>query len=1069
MRTKFNVFLTLLLALVVQITFAQEKVITGVVTEEGTGEPIPGANIVIKGTNTGTATDFDGKFTLKAKEGDVLVISVVGYQPVEIKVGASNTINVTLKEGDQLEEIVVTAQGIKKEKKALGYAVSNVKSEKLEQKAEGDIARILDGKTSGVQIVQQNGLSGSGTNILIRGMNSFSGSNRPLFVIDGIPFASDTNAFGDFVDGNNGSSRFLDLDPNNIANISILKGLAATTLYGAEGRNGVVLITTKTGKFSKGKKKNEISITSSYFRNEIATLPNYQNEYGGGFNQAFGWFYSNWGPAFRKEGIDGWGRDPYIDSDGTVPHPYSIGVIGESGHFPEYAGVRYPYKAYENNVADFFRMGTVQNISLNAKGLSDDGKYAYNLGVSRLDDSGFTPGNNLDRTNFSIGGKADLTNNFKIQGTLNYVITNYETPPIAASYGSNVGGSLPSVFGNLFYTPRSIDLMNLPYQDPVTGESVYYRGSNDIQHPLWTVHNTKNAQNTNRVYGGITFGYDLTDNLKINYRMGLDIYNESNLNSANKGGKTGSEVTQSGIYETWNNNNRIMDYTLMLLGNTKISDDFKLDYTIGSTLRTNRYNRQGVASSKQVAFNVLNHSNFINHNAIEYKSKRNTLGVYAQAQFGYKDYLYATLAGRNDWVSNLDKANRSLFYPSASLSFIPTSAIGALKESDLVNYLKLRVGYGSSANFPSGYPVSDNVLINTHGFKDGQDYVITNTVGNTLPNPDLKPELLNEFEVGFESKLIKNKLKLDFSYYSRKTTDLIISRPLDPSTGYTSTLTNIGEINNTGYEVDLNYDLFNTSSFKWNSGINFSSSEAVVVDLGQDTDKIVYAGFSDLGNVAMEGEPLGSMIGSKIDRDADGNFIVGEDGKYRTAPDIGIIGNATPDFIMNFNNEFKYKNLSLGVLVHWSQGGDVYSTTVATLLGRGVVNLEGVDRKNSFILPGVTTTGEPNTKQINNSSYFFNTILYGPDEMRVYDATVVRLQELSLTYNFSKKVLKSLPFGALSISITGNNLWFYAPGIPKDTNFDPEVNGLGVGNGSGFEYLNAPKSRRYGLSVKATF
>ncbi len=1060
-----------MLALVVQLSFAQGKVITGVVTEAGTGDPLPGVNVVVKGTQTGAATDFDGKYSIKAEKGQTLVFSFVGYNTVEQKVGDSNVINVVLKEGTKLTEVVLTAQGIKREKKALGYAVSTVKSEELNQKAESDISRVLEGKMSGVQITQQNGLSGSGTNILIRGMNTFSGTNQPLFIVDGVPFDSDTHAQGDFVDGNNGSSRFLDLDPNNIENINILKGLAATTLYGSEGRNGVVLITTKGGNFKKrGADKMAINVGSSFFFNEIASMPNYQNEYGNGFDQAFGWYFSNWGPSFKKDGPGGWGYDSAFDADGTLPHPYSTAspATGIPQAFPEFQGVRYKWQPYKS-VENFFQKGTISNVNVNVNGSSNDGKIVYNTGFSKLNDTGFTPGNELKRTNFNIGGKAQLANKFTITGTLNYANTDFETPPVAAGYGSNVGGKNASIFANLFYTPRSIDMMNLPYQNPITGESVYYRQNNSIQHPLWTVHNSKNIQETNRFFGKIAADFDITDNLKITYRYGFDTYNESNVNYSNKGGKTGSLEYKSGIYETWNNINTIQDNTLMLTGKYNISDDIDMNYIAGATSRSAEFDQQGLMSSKQVVFGILRHDNFLEKKEKQRKKNLNVYGIFGQADFGYKDFLYLTLAARKDWTSILTSEHNSITYPSASLAFIPTKALESLRGNKYINFLKLRLGYGTSAHFPERYATQNSIAQNVRYFKteDG-DYIITNSIRNIKGNPDLSPELLKELEFGIESKLLNNRLSLDASIYNRTTQDLIVQQSLAPESGFTYQLTNIGEIQSNGIELDVNYDVFKKKNFNWTTGVNFTTIETTVTDLGE-TDKISIDGFSDLGNYAIEGEPLNVMMGTTVARDDNGNMIVNSDGSYKEDPDIKIIGNPNPDFIANFSNVVSFKNLSLNFIIHWKQGGDIYSKTVATLLGRGVVNEEGVDRINSFILPGVDDSGNTNTKQITNAQYYFHNVLYGPSELLVYDGTVLRLQEIGLTYNFSKKILSKLPFGKLSVTLTGNNLWFYAPNIPTNTNFDPEVNGLGVGNGMGFDYLNTPTSKRYGLSIKAAF
>ena len=406
MKTKFNGILTLLLAFVVQISFAQEKTISGTVSD-ATG-PLPGVNIIVKGTSTGTQTDFDGNYSIDAAVGNVLVFSFVGFVTTERTVGSANTINVTMEEDvAELQEVVVTAQGIKREKKALGYAVSEVQSEDIEQRTEGDVARVLSGKASGVQITSQSGSSGSATNVVIRGYSSINGSNQALFIVDGVPFSSDNNTTGSFASGNVGSSRFLDLDPNNIESVNVLKGLAAATLYGTAGRNGVIVITTKSGSAAgAGPKKTEITVNQSYFVNEVASTPDYQDSYGGGFNQSFGWFFSNWGPSFRAEGVDGYLNDPagLIDANGTVEHPYSSSAFlnnlngGNNALLTEYSGQRYAWQPYDS-VDDFFRTGSVSNTSLNIRGASNDGNISYNVNYGHLDEVGFTPGNMLRRNN----------------------------------------------------------------------------------------------------------------------------------------------------------------------------------------------------------------------------------------------------------------------------------------------------------------------------------------------------------------------------------------------------------------------------------------------------------------------------------------------------------------------------------------------------------------------------------------------------------------------------------------------------------------------------------------------
>ncbi|MEZ4811529.1 MAG: SusC/RagA family TonB-linked outer membrane protein [Allomuricauda sp.] len=1083
MRTKLNGLLTLLLAFVVHLSFAQDKTITGTVTDAD-GLPLPGVNIVVEGTTNGTQTDFDGNYSISASQGQTLLFTYIGQKPASRVVGAGNVINVQMEEDTQaLEEVVVTALGIKREKQALGYAVAEVSSEQLEEKAEGDLGRVLTGKASGVNITQQSGLSGSGTNIIIRGFNSFSQSNQPLFIVDGVPFNGDTNPSGrqgsrqDFINGNNGSSRFLDLDPNSIESVNVLKGLAASTLYGSLGRNGVILITTKAGSGGEGAKKTEISVTSSIFFNEIASQPEYQNEYGNGFDQAFGWFFSNWGPSFRREGISGWGNSASFDSNGTLAHPYSTSTSAIQAAFPEFQGARYewkPYKSFEN----FFKTGTVTNTSINIAGASSDGKISYNANYGYLKDQGFTPGNSLNRNNFGVGGRAVLSNKFTVSGVLNYARTKFISPPVALSQGNGATGSGSSVFGDLFFTPRSVDVLGLPYQHPITGASVYYRQNNSIQHPLWTVNNAGTQQATNRVFGNMALQYDLSENLNLSYRVGLDVYSENNVNYQNKGGVNSNSNDirlQSGIYETWNNTNTIWDHNIALNG------DFDLTETIGSTFnlgfngRREVFNASGVSSDGQQVFGVLQHFNFLNNNEIQGVAERNVIGLYGQVEFDYDNFVYVTLAGRNDWVSNLAKANRALFYPSASLSFVPTTAFDGLK-SDVLNYLKIRAGYGTSAGFPDqnsdSYPVASRLSLDTQDFQDGTGRnIVTNTSPLTLGNPNLKPEQVSEIEVGIESRWWDGRITLDASVYQRTTTDLIVTQPLDPASGYYRTTTNVGEIQGQGVEIDLGLNLIRSDSdgFNWRSNVNFSATETEVKDLGQDTDLIVYSGFGNLGNAAIEGEPLGVIYGSRVSRDDAGNLVTNSTGDYVQDQQDGVIGDPNPDFTANFNNTFSYRNFTFGFQFNWIQGGDIYSSTIATLLGRGLIT-ETIDRENTFVLPGVNqNSGLPNDVQINNSDYFFNNVLFGPRELQVYDATLLRLQEVSLGYSLPKKFLDRTPFGTLSFTVSGFNLWYDAINTPDGANFDPNTSGTGVGNGFGFDFLNGPSSRRYGFSVKATF
>ena len=1079
MKSLFRLLVVFLLT--AQMSFAQ-KTVTGVVSDSD-GLPLPGATVLVQGTTTGVTTDFDGNFSINVAEGQILEFSFVGYETAALAVGAGNVINVTLSLGTQLEEVIVTSLGITREKRALGYAVSEVDNTQIENRASGDVARVLSGKASGVQVTNQGGISGSGTSVVIRGLSTFSSSNQPLFVVDGVPFQSDTNAMGSFTSGNNGSSRFLDLDPNNIESVNVLKGLAAATLYGSQGRNGVILITTKSGTTGTGTRaqKNEVTVNTSYFTNELAMKPDFQMQYGNGFNQNFGWFFSNWGPSFDEEGPAGWGRQSAINGTvsgqpGFLKHPYNSNLNARflSRDLLPLLGLSmdslWEWKPYDS-VGDLFQPGEIINTNINFRGQSDDGKVSYNVNYGNLDDKGFTPGNTLRRNALSFGGRAVLSNKITVNGTLNYTSTDFKTPPIAAAYSS--GSSDSSLYGNVFYTPRSIGIAQLPYAHPITGASIYYRSSNGIQHPLWTVNNTGDAQMTHRVFGGVSAQYDISDNLNLRYSYGYDVYSEDNTSYQNKGGVDGDLETQSGMYEKWNNTSTIFNHQVTINGDFELDDDWSVTFNAGAESVGREYDRNGVRSTGQNVFNVLRHYNFNSQEEIEFYSRRNVLGVFAQAAFDYQDYLYFTLASRTDWVSNLSEENRSITYPSASISFVPTSVLdfGNLP----IDFLKVRASYGTSATYPGGYPIASTLSLNTKDFKVDGVEVITNTTGSQLGNTGLKPELLAELEFGLEANLFDNRLSAEISYFNRETTDLIITQPLDPSTGYTSTRTNIGEISATGWEVDLNADWIRGDKFNWNTSINYTTNQAIVEDLGQNTDQIVYAGFSTRGNAAIPGLPLTSMIGTSVARDDSGRPLVDASGSYRTNNDTNyktnkyaLIGDSNPDFIANIGNTLTYGNLSLNVLFNASIGGDMYSSFIMTLLGRGITT-DTLDRELPYILPGVLADGSPNNKMIDNATTYFGNLILGGDELRTWDASVLRLSEVSLTYDIPSSWLDKTPFGAASISAQGFNLWYDAYNTPDGINYDPNIAGLGVGNGSGFEYFNGVSARRYGVSLKLTF
>lgn len=1054
MRLKYKWIFTLLLAFTLQFSFAQEKTITGVVSDDsGT---VPGANVLVQGTSRGVQTDLDGKYSIKAKVGEKLVFSFVGLQDQIVTVGASSLINVKMKSdgGEVLTEVVVTGQGIKKEKKALGYAVSTIKAEEFASKPSTDVARALTGKSAGVNIQQTSGMSGSGTNIIIRGYSSITGSNQPLFVVDGVPFNSDTNSDGNFIEGaTNASSRFLDLDPNSIESISILKGLSATTLYGSAGRNGVILVTTKSGNTKDLNKKMEIAVTQSLYFTNIASLPDYQDNYGNGFDNAYTKAFSNWGPNFNVRGTQG------VNLDGTVEHPYAyLGSV-----FPEYANATTPYQPY-NNVKPFFTTGTVRTTSINIGGRSEN--TSYNVGFGHTDDNGFIDNNTYRRLNLTMGGQTKLSNKFTLSSSMNYVRTDKTAPPTAAGFGSNAAA--PSVFSNILYTPRSLDLFGLPYENPFTNASVNYRA--DIPNPRWTLKNASDNESVRRFFGNITAIYDLNSWSNISYRLSLDNFTQTKVYYLNKG--NGQPFDNDGFMRTTVNENTVFDHTFSYNFDTPFGKEsnWNIDGTVGLNPRLESYRYNYLRSDIQFIYGFNEHQNFETHDGYSESQSFNIVGLYASTTLGFKKYLFLNLQARNDWFSSLQRQNRSLLYPSASLSFLPTDAFESFK-SKYVNSLKLRLGYGSSAGFPEPYKTAVGLDVSTNSFVTPEGDVI-NTISprNELANTNLKPELITEIEFGVEGKFFNNRLGIDLSLYSKISKDLIINRDLDPSSGYDFTADNIAEVSNKGIELGLNLKVIKNDGegFNWDISGQFTKNKNIVEDLGIGVDKLPIAGFTNLGNYAFPGQPYGVIYGSSILRDDNGNFVVGGDGNYVEGPDT-IIGDPNADWRATVINEIAYKNFTFGFQFEYQKGGDIYSTTAAALLSRGLTKDTDFDRSGTIVLPGVNANGNINTTQIGFTQYGFNNSGFFIREHGVYDATNLRLREVSLSYNFPKKFLEKTPFGKFSISFVAQNYWFKAFNFPKHLNFDPEVMSLGVGNGQGFDYLTGPTAKRIGFNLNLTF
>jgi TonB-linked SusC/RagA family outer membrane protein len=1098
----FKKLLTLLVFALLSGSLYAQVSISGTVTDAETGETLPGVNILITELQRGAATDVDGDYTVNNVPAGTYTVraTFVGYQTftATLQVGNQNVDFDIALESDVfgLDDVVVTAFGIQRERRALGYGVAEVSAETIENRSDPNIARSLSGSLPGVDITSSGGLTGSGTDIVIRGLTSLTGSNQPLWIVDGVRFDGGSNATsGSFTGGGQQvtPNRFLDLDPNNIADVTVLKGLSATVLYGEQGRNGVIIVTTKSGSFSSGDAPAGFSVTvdQSIYATEISSRPDYQDTYGGGFDQNFGWFFSNWGPRFDTDNPSLFGSD-YIgtDADGTIliEHPLLQNAT-QAEAFPELVGVGYRYEAKPDPLDAFFRTGLASNTSLNISGGTND--LRINANYSHSGEEGFTPNNDLTRDAFSIGANYKISDRLSSQTTFNFSLTDVNTPPSSAGGGSGpaAAGGTPGVFGYVMFTPRSIDLGGIPFINPVTGGSAYYRSGNDIPNPRWIAERTGYNNLTDRYYGKTEMNFKAADGVNLVYRLGYDSYNEYQEYFQDAGGVEPADFI-NGYYQTISQRSVSWDHNVNALLSFQVTEDVSLDATLGAQYVSDRFERQGLESVEMIVTGFFNHNNFLNTSAgnslggggYQRLVETENAGVFAEATIGFQDFIYLNVAGRNDWFSTLEADNRSIFYPSASVSYVLSDHLDIT--SDALTYLKIFAGVGSSAGQPGAYSTRSTLGTNARAFafNDGS-VVTTNFTSNFLGNPDLKPELHTEYEGGVDIRFFNDRVGLSASAYARTTSDLITSADLDPATGFTSTLTNIGEVQNQGLELTLNATPIQ-SDLRWDIQANFFTNRSEVTELGAGLNRIqIGGGFTTRGNFAIKGEPYGVMLGSRIERvtqelkDSDPNFadvaigtpIVGSTGNYIEQNDIGIIGDPNPDWDLTLNNTFRYKGASLSFQVDYQQGGDMFSVWISTLMARGLTtDTDRVDRNNTFILPGVNESGDPNTVQISPSGVFFSNFGFGADELRVYDMTHIRLANVALSYDLPTSLLGNTPFKQITLSVTGDNLWMYAFNVPEGSGFDPNVNSIG-GNSRGFDYLTGPAARRFGGSVRFRF
>ena len=1045
MKTKFSGILTLLLAFVVQFTFAQEKTVSGTVSDNN-GLPLPGATVVIQGTSTGTSTDFDGNYSINTNVGDVLNFSYVGYSGQSVTVGASNSINVTLQPDNELEEVVVTALGIKREEKALGYSTQSVDSENLTAVRDANIVNSLSGKIAGVNITNSSGAVGAESRIVIRGISSISGDAQPLVVVDGV--VMDNGSYGSsFSSGGNSTPNGLaDLNQDDIESINVLKGGAATSLYGMRGSNGVLVVTTKSGKQSD---KLGIDITSSVSFENAYVLPDYQNSYGQGPSSTYFEF------------------DDGVHGDGGVDESWGPALDAglEFIQWNSVNGEALPWVSQPDNVKDFFETGVTTNNNV-AFSKGGDG-YSGRLSLGLTDQKGILY--NTDLRKYNVGGRVDfdLSDKWTAGFSVNYIKTESDNLPSVGYGDSN------NQLGQMVWAGRNVDFQALKdYNNIPTGFAAGADVATPINwnlaynnNPYWSLDTNTNTFDRTRLLGNVSLGYQISEKFSISAQTGIDYW--SSLDTRRRAFGTYENVR--GFYDETQRTRHEINTQAILSFNTDITEDFKLNANVGGNMMVNDYHRLYMqAPELQIPdlYNISNTRDGVTPVLTQRQIDEKINSLFGFAGFSYKDYLFLDFTARNDWASVLPIDNNSFFYPSITGSAIVSDMFDI--KSDAISYLKLRGGWSKvgSAGPLAPYSLEPSFAYSTQPWG-------TTPVAfypGALWNPNIKNEDTQEVEVGFEARLLKSRLRLDVAYYDKETTDVIMAKDIDPASGNTSYWDNVADITNKGIEITLGADIIkNTDGFNLGVNINFAknTNEANNIDDDPTTEngQVVLGGLWNVDVVAREGEAVGALYGPAFLRNDDGEIIY-SNGLPQRDPTFKILGNINADWTGGLNVNMSYKNLSLSTLIDVKKGGDIYSQTNSWGKLAGVLEETIQGRETGIIGDGVLADGSPNNVVTTANSFFATAYSQNIAESSIYDASFVKWRELAISYRLPNKLIDNIGIDQVSLGVTVRNLAILYKEVPH---IDPEsAFNSGTGN-QGLEYAQIPSTRSIGFNLNVKF
>ncbi|GHA67250.1 SusC/RagA family TonB-linked outer membrane protein [Pontibacter akesuensis] len=1048
-----------------QQVMAQSRAVTGTVTDQETGGGLPGVAVIVKGTTVGTTTGVNGEYSINVPAGsNTLVFRFIGYNDVERTIGAGNTVNVALStNAEQLSEVVVTALGVSREERSIGYSSQTVSGEELSNVRETNIVNSLSGKIAGVQVGTNSGAMGGSAKVTMRGVSSISGNNNALFVVDGVPIENSNSNSTNQQRGAGGydyGSAIQDINPNDIAEVTVLKGAAATSLYGSRGANGVIVITTK-----KGNSKGGIGVTYSLglTMDKVYKLPNYQNKYGGGYG--FTKIYKNENPEAFPEGRDG----AYNDNDGLGSYDLIPDYDVDESWGPAFEGQLYrPYWSWDqelgnpnfgelarwearpDNIRDFFETGITLTNSIALDGANDKG--SFRLSYSNLDQDFILPNSSLVRHNVSLNGAYNLSEKLTVSASANYVTHEAVGRPGTGYDGSNVLQQFTQWGQRQMDMDRAKNYM-LPDGTQLTWNRTAWDNPTPkySNNPYWVRYKNFQNDSRDRLFGNITASYKLTDYLSAEVRSTVDMYTETQEERIAPGSQEISDYTLYNIDFMENNLQGLVNF------NKDLSEAFSLNAFVGANRMTRTRDVFSGSTVDGLSSEVYNLGASIGRpSIIDSKTEKQINSVFASASLGYQDILYLDLSARNDWSSTLPVDNNSYFYPAASVSYLFADLIGA----SWLNLAKVRAAIAQVGNDTDPY---NTILTYQLNQPFGADSRVS--VPNTLPNANLKPEISTEYEFGTEWRAFNDRVGLNATYYHRRTTNQIIPLSLSASTGYTFRYINAGEIENKGVELNLYGTPVQTNDFSWNINFNWAKNENKIVKLTDDQQTMVITNAPFAVQLqAREGESFGSIVGYDFKYDDQGRRIVLENGWYARSDEQKVIGSVLPDFNGGVTNTFRYKGLSLSALIDFQKGGDFFSTT--QMFGRYSGMLEetaaGNIREEGVIAPGVMEDGSPNTTAVDAETYFYVNGGYRMHAMDVLDASYIYLREASLGYTLPESLTGKTPFNNVRLAFIGRNLWLIDS---NSEHVDPSNITNSITNVQGIEGGALPSVRSYGFTL----